>query len=105
PTGIDRESQCQRKRGGDPGSEKRNEPEQRRQHAPKEGVGDADKIKPDADRKAISGIHHKLHYQITGDPSGRVVNGLGGDIQLSATDEPDEPLAEVLALKEHEDDD
>ena len=51
-----------------------------------------------------SDVHDQLHQQIPADPLGGVAQGLGCPVQIAGAEEPDETVAQVLPLQQHEHD-
>ena len=49
-------------------------------------------------------VDHRLHQQEATDPLARLVDELGGGDDLALARQPDDPVAQLLALQEHEDD-
>ena len=84
------------------GSDERHEAQDNREHAPEQRIGHADQPQSDADGNAVGRIHDKLHQQVPTHALGGVAQRLGGAVQVSATDQPDEAVAQVLPLQQHE---
>ena len=68
------------------------------------GIGHADQPQADADRNAVGDVHDQLHQQVAADPLAGVAQRLGRPVQIAGADQPDEPVAQVLPLQQHEHD-
>ena len=52
----------------------------------------------------IGDVHDQLHQQIPAHPLGSVAQGLGRPVQIAGAEQPDETVAQVLPLQQHEHD-
>ena len=77
------------------------------QHAgrepPQRGVRHADEVEPDADRNTHRGVDDELHQQVAADPCAGIRERFRRDDERRSAREADEPIAQVLAIDEHED--
>ena len=104
PARIDSDREREREGGGDDRPDERHEAQDDREHAPEHWIGHTDQPQADADGNADSDVHDQLHQQIPADPLGGVAQGLGCPVQIAGAEEPDEPVAQVLPLQQHEHD-
>ena len=86
------------------GSDERHEAQDNREHAPEQRIGHADQPQADADRNAVGDVHEQLHQQVAAHPLRRITQRLRRPVQISAADQPDEAVAQVLSLQQHEHD-
>ena len=82
----------------------RDESESRSQRRPDQRVRHAEEVEPDAGRDAVDQIDQGLHQQLPADARSRLVKRLRRDGQLAVPEQPDQPIAQIPALEQHEDD-
>ena len=104
PARIDRDGEGEREKGGQEGTQIRDEAQDGRQQPPQHRIRDANEIQGDADRDAVGRVHDQLHQEIAADPGSGIVEGLSGLVQVAGPGELDEAVAQVLPLEQHEDD-
>ncbi len=54
--------------------------------------------------RAVGHIHEQLHEQVAGNAVAGIVHGARRGADPALADEPDEPVAQIFALKKHADD-
>ena len=102
PARIDSDRKGEREGGGDDRSDERHEAQDDREHAPEQRIGHADQPQADADGNAVGDVHDQLHQQIAAHPLGSVAQGLRCPVQIAGAEQPDEAVAQVLPLQQHE---
>ena len=80
------------------------EAHQHGEDAPHDGARHADRPKPERDEGAIGGIDQNLAQEITAEPRRRVVHRGGGALHVGGAHQADQPVAQILALKQDEND-
>ena len=103
PSRGDRERQGDREQRRDHRPDVGDEAQDGRQQAPQDRIRHADEIQPDPDGDAVEQVDHQLHQQVAADPLRGVVHRLGGPGDVAGADQADDPIAQILALEQHED--
>ena len=67
------------------------------------GLGSADRPQRHGDQRAIGGVDQHLAQEVAAEPRRRVCHGRGGTLEIRAAEQPDEPVAQILALEQDED--
>ena len=90
------------KEGGDEGPDVGHEPHQPRQDTPQDCVRYADQPKTNGDDDAKANVERNLQKEEAAEPRRRIIEGGGGALKVASTCQPDEAIADVLALQEDE---
>ena len=77
---------------------------ERRQDAPEHRVGHADRPEAQPDDQAEARVDQGEHRQVAADPLADLVHRPGRQAHLALAEEPDDPVAQVLAVHQHEQD-
>ena len=80
------------------------EPQQRRQAAPEHRVGHADRPQPQPDDQPEARVDQRERRQVAADPLADLLHRPGRQADLAVAEEADDPVAEVLAAHQHEQD-
>ena len=97
------DAQRDRERHRQVGADVREVSEHRPKEAPEHRVLHADGQQAQAEEDAEAGIDDRLHQQEAADATGRLVDELGGRDDLPLAGQSDDPVAQLLALQQHED--
>ena len=82
-----------------------NETQRQRQQSPQQRIRNAEHPQPDRNRYGVDDVDDQLHEQIAAHPLACILKRLGSAVKVAVADQPDEAVAQILALEQHEDDD
>ena len=103
PTRRRHEADRDRQQRRDPRPDVRDVAQHAGREPPQRGVRHADEVESDADGKSHRGVDDELHQQIAADPRAGIGERFRRDDERRPAREADEPIAQVLAIDEHED--
>ena len=98
----DRHAEGARQDGRESRSDIGDKPQDGREKAPQEGIGDADQEEPEP--HSDSSVDDRLHQQVAADALTGLIERLRRRRQLAEARQPDQPIAQVALFEEHEDD-
>ena len=99
-----RKADQDRRAGAEHGPDVRDESQRRAERRPDQRVRHAEEVEPDAGGDAVDEIDQRLHQQLPADAGSRLVERLRRDRQLAVPEQPDQPIAQIPAFEQHEDD-
>ena len=82
----------------------RDESERRSQRRPDQWVRHAEEVESCPGSDAVDQIDQRLHQQLPADAGSRLVKRLRRHGQLAVPEQPDQPVAQIPAFEQHEDD-
>ena len=72
--------------------------------APEQRIRHPEHPQPDGTDRAVDGIDQRLQQQLPADPPARLVEGLGGDGEVTVPNQADQAVPQILAFEQHEQD-